>query len=164
MEEILYVYTNIEQLVKAYRKFIKGAVVYDPKVASTSNVASSVAGIENLIAVRYDTRPGSLYTRLVLKGPRLSVSVGLVRKNGESIFVGKGTIPGTSRASTGSVKDNPYIWFIDNYMKKGKCNTEYGAYYIDQKWRDKPTAANILKTFAHLLCPFSINPSNSLRI
>ena len=50
-------------------------VVYDSKVASTSNIASSVAGIENLIAVRYDISPNSLYTRLVLQGPKLVVEM-----------------------------------------------------------------------------------------
>jgi hypothetical protein len=134
------VFKDIVGLVNAYKSFIDGIVLYDPMVASTSNVASAVAGIENLVAIRYDPNPGSLYSKLVVNGPKLKVRVRLVKENGEPMFTGKGTIPGTGRASTGSVKNDPYIWFIENYMKTGKCNTEFAAYYIDQKWREKPEA------------------------
>lgn len=65
-------YTELSDVVTVFRKEIRGVVVYDSKVASTSNIASSVAGIENLIAVRYDISPNSLYTRLVLQGPKLA--------------------------------------------------------------------------------------------
>ncbi len=132
------VYTDIEELVQAYKKQINGAVVYDSRVASTSNVASAVAGCDKLIAIRYDERPNSLFQRLVNNGPKLKVKVWLVNEDGSSMFTGEGTIPGTTRLSTGSVKNDPYIWFIENYMKRGKCNGAYGAYYIDQKWRDNP--------------------------
>ena len=33
------------------------------------------------------------------------------------------------------------MWFIEKYMKTGKCNTEFAAYYIDQYWKQKPFAA-----------------------
>lgn len=135
------VYNDITALFEAYKNDIEGVVLYDSKVASTSNVASAIAGIENLVALRYDPSPGSLYSRLVTSGPKLKVKVKLIGDNGESMFTGTGTIPGTNRQSTGSIKNDPYIWFIENYMKKGLCTGEFGAYYIDQKWRDNPTAA-----------------------
>ena len=75
-------YTELSDVVTVFRKEIRGVVVYDSKVASTSNIASSVAGIENLIAVRYDISPNSLYTRLVLQGPKLAVKCWLVNKDG----------------------------------------------------------------------------------
>lgn len=134
-------YNTIEELVSAYSPLIDGAVVYDENVASTSNVASAVAGIENLIAIRYDTNPKSLYSRLVLNGPKLDVKCWLVNSDGSSLFTGKGTIPQTSRESSHSVKNDPYLWFIEKYMKTGRCNTEYGAYYIDQYWKQRPAAA-----------------------
>lgn len=65
----------MEDLFAAYAPYIEGVVVYDGNIASTSNVASSVAGIENLVAIRYDETPGSLYDRLVLHGPKLPVKV-----------------------------------------------------------------------------------------
>lgn len=134
------VYSHIVELVNAYKSDIKGAVVYDPKVAATSNLASAVAGVEDLIAIRYDTDVNSLYSQLVLHGPELPVKVWLLNKDGSSLFTGKGNIPGTSRPSSHSAKNDVYLWFLEKYMKTGKCNTEYGAYYIDQHWMNKPTA------------------------
>ena len=134
-------YFTIEELFNAYKPVIKGAVVYDESVASTSNVASAVAGIENLVAIRFDQRPGSLYSRLVLSGPKLKVKKWLINSDGTPLFSGKGIIPGTNRESSGSLKNDPYIWFIENYLKKGKCNTEFAAYYIDQYWKKRPQAA-----------------------
>ena len=133
-------YSNIVDLVTAFAAEIEGVVLYDSNIASTSNVASAVAGIENLIAVRYDTDSASLYSQIVLGGPKLPVKRRLLNEDGTPMFTGKGKIPGTDRDSSGSVKCDPYIWFIEHYMKAGKCNPEFGAYYIDQKWRDKPTA------------------------
>ncbi|WP_416340501.1 hypothetical protein [Proteiniphilum sp.] len=134
------VYNDIVTLIEAYQNDFEGVVVYDSDVAATSNVASAVAGIENLIAVRYDQSPGSLYARLVANGPKLPVKVWLIHEDGTSLFNGQGDIPGTNRKSTGSVKNDPYIWFIEHYMKTNRCNAEYGAYYIDQKWRENPQA------------------------
>ena len=134
------VYQDIVELVSAFQNDIKGAVVYDPQVAATSNVASAVAGADDLIAIRYDTHKNSLYSRLVLNGPQLPVKVWLLNEDGSSKFTGKGNIPGTSRTSSQSAKNDAYLWFLEQYIKTGKCNTEYGAYYIDQKWMEKPHA------------------------
>src|SRR5690606_38739102 len=85
---------DIAQLVERFRPFIKGAVVWDPEVDATSNVASTIAGADNLIPIRYDPAPGSLYTRLISGAPQLPVVVNLVGK-----FTGTGIIPGTGRPS-----------------------------------------------------------------
>ncbi|HKG08243.1 MAG TPA: GxGYxYP domain-containing protein [Pedobacter sp.] len=137
------VYTDIVKLISSFKNEIKGAVVYDPKVPATSNVASSVAGAENLIAVRYDLAEGSLYNRLILKGPKIPVKTWLLKPDGSSLFTGKGTIPNTERKSSGSAKNDAYLWFIERYMKTGKSNPAYGAYYLDQQWMQKPEATRI---------------------
>lgn len=137
------VYRDIVSLIKAYKQDINGVVVYDPAIASTSNVASAVAGVENLIAVRYDTDPNSLYARIVLQGPKLDIKMRLVNEDGSSLFTGQGIIPGTNRQSSGSLKNDPYLWFIEKYIKTDKCAGDFGAYYIDQKWCENPKATNI---------------------
>lgn len=134
-------YTDIVKLTEDYKEKIRGAVVYDTNVASTSCVASAVAGIEDLIAIRYDTSEGSLYHRLIMNGPKLEVKVWLVNHDGTSMFTGQGQIPQTDRPSTGSIKNDPYIWFISNYMKRNRCSGEYGAYYLDQYWKQSPQSA-----------------------
>lgn len=131
-------YPDIVSLVEAYRPFIQGVVAYDGNVAATSNVASAVAGAENLLPLRYDADPHSLYGRLVLSGPKLPVKRWLVKADGAPLFTGKGVIPGTQRVSTGSAKNDAYVWMIENYVKPGKLNTAYGAYYIDQYWKKNP--------------------------
>ncbi|GAA4798833.1 GxGYxYP family putative glycoside hydrolase [Olivibacter ginsenosidimutans] len=131
--------SSIVDAVVAFRNSIRGVVVYDPTVASTSNIASSVAGIDDLLAIRYDLSPNSLYTQLVLKGPKLPVRCWLVNPNGTSVFTGQGKVWQTNLASSGSCKIDPYLWFMEHYLKKGKCNTHYAAYYIDQYWLTNPT-------------------------
>lgn len=131
---------TVVDLVNRFRDRIKGAVVYDPKVPATSNVASAVAGAQDLVAVRYDPAPGSLYSQLVLSGPKLPVNVQFLNPDGASLFTGSGTIPGTDVPSTGSAKCDAYLWMKHHYLDGGLCNPRYGAYYIDTYWTQKPNA------------------------
>ena len=132
---------SVAQLVAKFRNDIRGAVVYDPQVDATSNLASAIAGVENLIAVRYDTSPNSLYSQIITGGIRLPVAVRLLHEDGSSMFTGEGKVPDTEIASSGSPKIDAYRWFIEKYLKPGKCNTAYAGFYIDQFWLKKPTAA-----------------------
>jgi len=104
---------DIVNLVRQFGVFVRGTVVYDP---------AAVAGAEDLLPIRYDTSPESLYSRLVVSGP----------------FTSKGMIPGTQRQSTGSAKCDAYLWMKIHYMDTGKCDGAYGAYYLDQYWMKRP--------------------------
>ena len=161
-------------VIEAFKDKVKGVVVYDPAVASTSNVASSVAGIEDLVAIRYSNSPVSLYQRVVKTG-LLPVKVWLVGADGSPKFKGSGTIPDTDRTSTGSAKCDAYYWFIDNYIKKGKCNTSWAGYYIDQFWLTCPINVKgdlhcltnhdffvSRKGFLFDLCPWNEVPNDDL--
>ena len=127
---------GVEAAIDYYEPYINGLVVYDPLVASTSNIASSIAGIENLVAVSYNPSPTSLFSRLVKKGH--PVKVWLLNEDGTSKFTGTGMIPDVNLPSTGSLKNDPYRWFIEKYLKTGKCNTAFAGYYIDQNWKRNP--------------------------
>lgn len=128
---------SVEEAVAYFRNRIKGAVVYDASVPSTSAVASAVAGVEDLIALRYDDRPSSLYSRLVgACDVPLPVGCRLVGEDGSPLFTAQGLIPGTERPSSHSLKCDPYLWFIERYMKTNRLDGRYGAYYIDQAWRE----------------------------
>ena len=126
--------SDLEALFRKYRKSINGVVVYDPNVTATSNLASTIAGVEDLLPVRYDPAPESLYTRFVTQGPRLPVVRRLIKEDGSSLFTGTGTIPGTGLPSTGSAKCDAYLWLKVNYIDSGKVNAAYGAYYLDAYW------------------------------
>ena len=136
-------YSDIVEVVRAYRSSIQGAVVYDPAVPATSNAASTVAGTEDLIAIRYDPSVGSLYHRLVVAGPRLPVRVWLLNEDGTSKFTGSGTVAETQKKSTGSAKCDVYLWLQAHYLDPKRCDGRYGANYIDSFWLTKPNAAVI---------------------
>lgn len=129
--------TKIVDLVERFGDRIQGLVVYDPKVPATSNVASAVAGAEDLIAVRYDPSEGSLYRTLVVS-LALPVRVWLVNPDGSSMFAADGRIPGTDRFTTGSAKCDAYLWMKERYLGTGRLNPAFGAYYIDYVWAQRP--------------------------
>ena len=87
--------------------------------------------MENLLPVRYDVADDSLYSRLIVKGPRLPVKCRLMRADGSAMFTGQGLIPGTKRQSTGSAKCDAYLWMKARYLDTGKCDGAFGAYYLD---------------------------------
>jgi len=123
-KEVVTVYDPVDAL-ELFRDKINGIVAYDTNEPSTSNVASTIAGVEDLVAVRYDTTPGSIYNRLVKRN--LEVKQWLVNPDGSSKF---------------HSKIEPYQWAADNYLTNGKCNPEYAGYYIDLFWHLCPSNAN----------------------
>ena len=131
---------DLEALIRRYRESFKGVVLYDPKVAATSNLASTIAGVESLLPVRYDPDPQSLYSRLVERGPKLPVVRRLLNPDGSSMFTGSGTIPGTSEPSTGGAKCDAHLWLKHHYIDSGKVDAGYGGYYVDAYWLKNPTA------------------------
>ena len=134
---------SVEEVVRYFRHYLCGVVAYDSNVASTSNVASSLAGVENLLPLRWDARPASLYQRLTTGKDALQVREWLVKSDGSSLFTGKGLIPGTERVSSGSKKCDPYLWLLERYMKTGRIDGCYAGYYQDQLWRQKPRNAPV---------------------
>lgn len=132
---------DIRALIQRYRKFIKGVVLYDPRVPATSNLASTLAGACDLIALRYDLAPDSLYHQLCGADPHLPVVKRFVTDVGTTVFTGKGTIPGTDLKSSGSAKCDAYLWLKQRYLDAGKVNPSYAAYYIDAYWMKLPTVA-----------------------
>lgn len=129
---------GLEKLIEQFRDDIKGAIVYDGRVAATSNLASTLAGVHNAIAVRYDTRPGSIYQRLIAGGPQLPVIEKLMAGDGGPLFTGQGNIPGTDRSSTGSTKCDAYLWLKCHYIDTGKVNATCVGHYIDYYWTRYP--------------------------
>jgi len=128
--------TEITQLIIKFKSHLNGAVVYDPNIPATSNVASTIAGVENLLPVRYDTSPDSLYSKLILEGPKLPVVKSLINSDGSSVFTGSGNIPDTDIPSSGSAKCDAYLWMKHFYLDTGLCNTEWAGYYVDYFWKD----------------------------
>ena len=129
--------STIENALKKFRSDYKGLVVYDEKVPATSAIASTVAGVENLLPIRYDLTPGSLYLRLT-QDLKLPIRRRLINADGTSLFTGRGTIPGLNEPSSGSAKIDAYRWAIANYLDNGRVDAHYAAYYVDAFWFNLP--------------------------
>ncbi len=125
---------SLAELLERFRSFYRGAVVWDERLPATSNLASSIAGCDDLLCLRYDKTKGSLYRRLTEAEPRLAVKVRLLREDGGPLFTGTGNIPDTSLPSTGSAKCDAYLWLIEHYLKTGKANPHRLGYYLDAFW------------------------------
>lgn len=131
---------DFDALVRSFRRSVHGLVVYDETVPATSCIASTIAGVEGLIPVRYDARPDSLFNHLrtTLKLP---VKSWLIHPDGSPAFTGKGVIPGTGEQSTGSAKNDAYRWAISTLLDRGRCDTTSLAFYIDAAWLKNPKAS-----------------------
>lgn len=133
--------TSLEELLERFRSCYRGAVVWDDRVPATSNLASTIAGCDDLLPLRFDVRDGSLYQRLTQAGPRLEVRVRLLQADGAPLFTGQGQIAGTARATSGSAKNDAYRWLVEHYVKTGKANPHVMGYYLDADWHRSWAAA-----------------------
>lgn len=131
---------TLEDLVGHFRDDLRGAVVYDSRVPATSNLASTLAGVEDLVAIRYDPTPGSVYDRLIERGPRLPVVRRLLRDDGAPLFTGCDALP-DGTPTTGSAKCDAYVWAMHELIGTGRCDPRYLGYYIDSFWIDRATAS-----------------------
>lgn len=114
---------SLEELFDLFRHDIGGAVVYDADLPALSNVASALAGAEDLVAIRLDKTPDSLYDRLVVNGPRLELRRLLTRE-------------AVSDLGSGSAKCDAYLWAIRELIETGRCDPRWLGYYIDAYWID----------------------------
>ena len=139
---------SLDAAVARFRGSLKGAVVWDERVPATANVATTVAGVENLLPLRYDPAPDSLYTRLTQSpaGPRLPIRRRLLAPDGGPMFTGRGTIPGTTLASSGSAKCDAYLWAAERYLRPGRCAPGFMGYYPDAAWIGTPRTVPLERT------------------
>ena len=137
-----------EAAIRAFRQHVQGLVVYDPAVPATACLASTAAGCDNLLPVRYSPATNSLFARLTGRlglPPRLW----LLHPDGTSRFTGKGLVPDSQEPSSGSAKVDAYRWAVRNYIESGKCDSRFAAHYIDAYWLKR---AAILPGDLNTLC------------
>ncbi len=119
---------TLSALIDYFRKDIQGVVLYDPDVPATSVIASTAAGVEDLLPVCKRDGEKTIYSQLVSGGPKLPVKRSLV-----DLFtaekVGDIKIP-----SSNSAKCNAYRWAKQTYLDSGRCNPSKMGYYIDYFW------------------------------
>lgn len=111
--------STLDDVVNTFRNDMTGITVWDPKVDATSNVAVTVAGVENAPAVMAD---GALYQKLIAAPFSLTVVQNL--KN---------------RFSGVNAKYDAYNWAKTNYLDNGRCNAGFLAYIEDSNVRTPGT-------------------------
>jgi hypothetical protein len=124
--------TDLDAVVTTFRNAFDGLVMYDGNVPATAILASTAAGVEKLLPVRYDPSTNSLHTWAVLKR-QLPVKLWLVHPDGAPKFTGG--------ESSGSPKMEAYRWAMDRYLRPGRCAPGVAAYYLDAFWLNRPTQA-----------------------
>ncbi len=131
---------SLEDLLRHFADDVQGIVVYDERVWATSNLASTIAGVEDRLPLRYAQEAGSLYTKVMAMGLPFAADVKrLMMDDGSPLFTGEGVIPGTAIASTGSAKCDAHLWLKHHYLDTGKVSDDYMAFYIDSFWLTNPT-------------------------
>ncbi len=101
----------IEAFYALAKDKINGAVIWDPDVSASMNVATTIAGVEDLVVFSPE------YADANLKAWGLQIS-----KDLRGMFTG---------AQTGSAKNDAYRWAIDEYLSKGYCSDHLLCLYED---------------------------------
>lgn len=130
---------SLEEAVRIFAPHLRGLVAYDPAVPATACVASTVAGCERLLPVRFSREPGSVFQRLTVR-LGLPVRRWLVNPDGSPRFAGRGLIPDSDEPSTGSAKADAYRWALRHLLRPGRCDARFAAYYLDAYWLHAPHA------------------------
>ncbi len=102
---------DLDALVKLAGKKLKGAVIWDPAVPATFNIATTIAGVEDLVVL----------------SPELAKK-NLARWNLKVVQDLRGRFDGSV---TGSSKNDAYRWAIEEYLKKGKCSSKLLCLFED---------------------------------
>ena len=115
------------ELIGVFKDDFKGIVSYPDKPFASSNVASTVAGVESRLVLRRDESEGSLYQDVMKLENRPKDELKLTAE----LMVPKG-------GSTGSPKNDAIRWAKERYLDTDMCSSEYMAYYIDMYWLTDP--------------------------
>jgi hypothetical protein len=128
---------DVADAVSTFRDAFDGLVVYDPNVPATSNLASTAAGTDRLLPVRWDPSKTSLFTILTAI-LNLPVVLWLIKPDGKPKFTGKDLIPDYDVPSSGSAKVDAYLWAAERWLKSRACRAGAAAYYLDSWWLQHP--------------------------
>lgn len=115
---------SFENFLLTFHKQLKdcGLIIWDPKVPATSNVAATICGLDGFLPVKYDTEKKGLMNRLLEAGIKQKQTL-------VGLFTGKGNILNTDIKSTGSAKNDAYLWAMEKYMDR--CSNKFIAYMPD---------------------------------
>lgn len=113
-------------LLRIFDQYYQGFAAWDPSVPATVNAVATACGADDLLPVRYSDTADSLYSYIATSENFKPVTIDLGGK-----FTGKGKIFGLNVDSTGSRKNDVYLWAKANYLDTKKTNPHMMAYHVD---------------------------------
>lgn len=140
---------SLGQLLETFQDRLRGVVISTEQLAATSNLASTIAGVEDRVCLRYDPSGDSVYTQVLAMPFAFVKNIrALHGEDGKPLFPGKQgePIPDTGTPgvpSTGSAKCDAYLWLKHHYLDTGKTSDVDMAFYIDLYWLTNPAAAGL---------------------
>lgn len=108
---------SLSQLLETFAGSVQGVVVWDPAVPATLNVATTIAGIENLAVLRANSAIEAEVTAYLAVQQSLLGLFGPGGRNGQT--------------SSGSAKVEAYLWAKEKYLDTGRANPRFLAYLED---------------------------------
>jgi len=125
-------------LLEMFADYYNGFAAWDPAVPATVNAVATACGVDDLLPVRYSTVENSLYWYINNAEAFFDKPV-VIDLGGK--FTGEGLIYGTERETTGSRKNDVYVWAKETYLDTRKTNSHMMAYHVDAYAADTVFAA-----------------------
>ena len=123
----IWVYPSVDSfytdLLPHFKDVVKGLVLWTDSIPATSNVASTICGVDDYLPAQ---ERGQLDSDLVRYLGQLPV-INLAAQFSETYT----TIPGTNIPTTGSKKCDLYLWAMDKCINTGEVNPTCVEYYVD---------------------------------
>lgn len=115
-------------LLKLFENKYAGFAAWDSLVPATVNAVATACGVEDLLPIRYSSVGNSLYAyvKYAEEFAEKPIKVDLGGK-----FTGNGKIYETEIQSTGSRKNDAYLWAKQKYLDTKKTNSHMMAYHVD---------------------------------
>ena len=158
-------YTSFYDIINLAKNLgvINGIVLWDGEVAATSNVANTIAGVENLIPIRYDASKQSCYTDLVTNRKISTVKRDLVNKFRNISYLPDANLNKMNSGikSSGSSKNDAYLWAKKYYLDTNKTNPTLMGYSRDSWSHDKCTQGIC---FVETDLPSSLKPNEEREV
>ena len=112
---------TLAQVLDLFAGAAQGVVLWDPEVPATLNVATTIAGVEDLAVLR----AGSELEKEIRQYLAVKQSlVGLFHSDLK-------TLPDSDTPSSGSPKTDAYLWAVEQYLETGRANPQFLAYFLD---------------------------------
>jgi hypothetical protein len=112
---------SLANLLETFANDIDGIVLWDPAVPATLNVATTIAGVENVAVLRAGS---DIEAQVTARLPVKESLVGLFKP-------GATTLPDSTTSSSGSPKTDAYLWAKEKYLDAGRANPRFLAYLED---------------------------------